>query len=173
VKDVAEPSVLGTRTFAIMQMLARPRLALLMLLAGCTVGPDFKVPDAPDVPPTPSPLPDRVAADGRVQRFVLGRDLRGDWWTLFRSNELTELVDRALRNNHDLKSAQAALRVARANYEAQKGALFPVIGVGETSSRQKVATADLAAPTVSGDPYFTLHTAQLTISYVPDVFGGI
>jgi outer membrane protein TolC len=48
-----------------------------------------------------------------VQRFVLGRDLRGDWWTLFRSNELTELVDRALRNNHDLKSAQAALRVAR------------------------------------------------------------
>jgi outer membrane protein TolC len=90
-----------------------------------------------------------------VQRFVLGRDLRGDWWTLFRSNELTELVDRALRNNHDLKSAQAALRVARANYEAQKGALFPVIGVGETSSRQKVATADLAAPTVSGDPYFS------------------
>jgi NodT family efflux transporter outer membrane factor (OMF) lipoprotein len=104
-----------------------------------------------------------------VQRFVLGRD----WWTLFRSNELTELVDRALRNNHDLKSAQAALRVARANYEAQKGALFAVVGVGETSSRQKVATADLAAPTVSGDPYFTLHTAQLTISYVPDVFGGI
>lgn len=45
--------------------------------------------------------------------------------------------------------------------------------MGETSSRQKVATADLASPTVSGDAYYSLHTGQLAISYVPDVFGGI
>src|SRR5262249_2843756 len=87
--------------------------------------------------------------------------------------QLTDLVERALANNHDLKAAQAALRVARANYEAQKGGLFPVVGIGEVSSRQKVATADLTAPTVSGDSYFTLHTVALTVSYVPDVFGGV
>jgi len=110
---------------------------------------------------------------GQVQRFVRGYDLPGEWWKLFHSEDLTALMERALRENHDLKAAQAALRVARANYEAQKGALFPVIGASETSSRQKVATADLAPPTISGDPYYTLHTAQLSISYVPDVFGGI
>jgi NodT family efflux transporter outer membrane factor (OMF) lipoprotein len=161
------------RGFALqMPLLARLRLVPPMLLAGCTVGPDFTVPTPPDVSLTPGPLPERVVADGQVQQFMHG-DLSGDWWTLFRCTELTELVEQALRNNHDLGAAQAALRVARANYEAQKGALFPVVGMNETSSRQKVATADLAAPTVSGDPYFTLHTAQLTISYVPDVFGGI
>jgi NodT family efflux transporter outer membrane factor (OMF) lipoprotein len=154
------------------RLLAQLGFAPLMLLAGCTVGPDFVLPVPPDVSLTPRPLPERVVADGQVQQYV-HRDLPGEWWTLFRSRELTELVEQALRNNHDLKAAQAALRVARANYEAQKGALFPVVGVNETSSRQKVATADLSAPTISGDPYFTLHTAQLTISYVPDVFGGI
>jgi outer membrane protein TolC len=71
------------------------------------------------------------------------------------------------------KARRLHLRVARANYEAQKGAFFPVINLNEISSRQKAATADLAAPTVSGNPFYTLHTGQLTISYIPDVFGGI
>jgi NodT family efflux transporter outer membrane factor (OMF) lipoprotein len=156
-----------------MWSLAQLRLGLLGFLAGCTVGPDFTTPPPPDVQSlTPGPLRHRVVADGKVQRFVYD-DLPGQWWTLFRSRALTELMQRAVRDNHDLKAAQAALRVARANYEAQKGALFPVISVSEASSLQKVATADLSAPTVSGDPYFTLHTAQLTVSYVPDAFGGI
>jgi outer membrane protein TolC len=112
-------------------------------------------------------------ADGKVQAFVAGADIPGKWWKLFGSRDLTGLMERALHDNHDLQSAQAALRVARANYEAQKGALFPVINANETSNRQKVATADLAAPTVSGEPFYTLHTGQLTISYVADVFGGV
>jgi NodT family efflux transporter outer membrane factor (OMF) lipoprotein len=149
-------------------------LVILVLITSCTVGPDFTVPDPPDVQSlTPRPLSGRVDADGKVQRFLQSRDIPGEWWRLFRSRELTGLMERALRDNHDLKSAQAALRVARANYEAQKGTFFPVINLNEISSRQKVATADLAAPTVSGDPFYTLHTGQLTISYVPDVFGGI
>jgi NodT family efflux transporter outer membrane factor (OMF) lipoprotein len=156
-----------------MWSLAQLRLGPLGFLAGCTVGPDFTTPPPPDVQSlTPGPLRHRVVADGKVQRFVYD-DLPGQWWTLFRSRALTELMQRAVRDNHDLKAAQAALRVARANYEAQKGALFPVISVSEASSLQKVATADLSAPTVSGDPYFTLHTAQPTVSYVPDAFGGI
>jgi len=66
------------------------------------------------------------------------------------------------------------LRVAHANVEAQRGAFFPTINASYLPSRQKAATAeDLSPPTNSGTPYFTLHTAQLTIAYVPDVFGGI
>ena len=40
-------------------------------------------------------------------------------------------------------------------------------------SKQKVATRDFNAPTWSELPYYTLHTATLTIANVPDVFGGI
>jgi NodT family efflux transporter outer membrane factor (OMF) lipoprotein len=150
-------------------------LALLtfLLLAACTVGPDFEVPSAPDVNLTPRPLPPSVTAAGRTQRFVYGRDIPGEWWRLFRSRELTAVVERALRDNYDLKAVQFALRVAHANYRAQQGALFPVIAANVSSSDQKASTSVLASPTVSGDPFYTLQTGQLTISYVPDVFGGI
>jgi NodT family efflux transporter outer membrane factor (OMF) lipoprotein len=157
-----------------MQSLALHNLVILMQLTACAVGPDFQIPTPPIVRTlTPHPLNDRVLADGKVQLFVHGLDVPGDWWTLFHSSELTNLMERALHDNHDLKTAQAALRVAQANYEAQKGLLFPVIDANEGSSRQKVATTVLASPTVSGNPFYTLHAGQLTISYVPDVFGGI
>ena len=148
-------------------------LAPLTLLTGCTIGPDFTQPTPPDVESlTPRPLKDQVAAGGKVQRFAHGLDIPGSWWTLFQSRQLSNLMERALRDNHDLKAAQAALRGARANYEAQRGAFFPTVNGNYAPSRQKVATGDFGAPTLSGDPIYSVHTAQLTVAYVPDVFGA-
>jgi len=144
-----------------------------MLLAACTVGPDFEVPPPPDVNNLMPPPPPGYVKAGTLQRLVPGGDIPGEWWRLFRSKELTGLIERALRDNHDIKAAQAALRVAHANYRAQQGALFPLVAANVTSSDQKASTSVLASPTVSGDPFYTLQTGQLTISYVPDVFGGI
>jgi NodT family efflux transporter outer membrane factor (OMF) lipoprotein len=144
------------------------------LAAGCAVGPDFKIPIAPQIPLTPKPLKAPGLAGGETQRFAHGIDMPGAWWMLFRSRSLNNLIERALRDNYDLKTAQAALRVAHANVQAQRGAFFPTINASYLPSRQKAATAeDLSPPTNSGTPYFTLHTAQLTIAYVADVFGGI
>jgi len=155
--------------------LASAALALgtLPSLTACAVGPDFIIPAAPQIALTPKPLKEPGAAGGEAQRFAKGRDIPGAWWMLFRSRALSSLMERALRDNFDLKAAQAALRVAHANVEAQRGAFFPTINGSYMPSRQKAATAeDLTPPTNSGTPYFTLHTAQLTIAYVPDVFGG-
>ncbi len=69
------------------------------------------------------------------------RDIPGEWWRLFHSRALNDLMERALWENHDLKAAQAALRGAHANYEAQRGALFPVVGASYLPSKQKVAIA--------------------------------
>jgi len=171
--DIAPIVISTARQLALlMRRLALAHLASL-LVAACTVGPDFEVPSPPDVQLTPRPLPAYVRADGKAQQFVHGRDIPGEWWRLFRSKELTDLIARALRDNHDLKAVQAALRLAHANYRAQQGALYPLITGNVSSSDQKAATSVLSAPTVSGDPFYTLQTAQLTISYVPDVFGGI
>jgi NodT family efflux transporter outer membrane factor (OMF) lipoprotein len=160
-------------------------LFVLALLAGCTVGPDFAPLPQPEVPVRPPPSVSFEAArsckasnsqEGRfciAQRLVGGRDVPGAWWMLFHSRALNDLMERTLEENHDLKAAQAALRAAHANYEAQRGALFPVVDLNYLPSRQKVASRDFSAPTWSLLPYYTLHTAQLTISYVPDVFGGI
>src|SRR5690349_18889241 len=85
---------------------------VLAPLAGCAVGPDFKKPAAPDVTSyTPQPLAAPTAtpgvAGGAAQNFVSGADIAADWWTLFHSQPLNNLIAEALKNNHDLKAAEA------------------------------------------------------------------
>ncbi len=81
--------------------LAACRIALpILLLAGCEVGPDFLRPAAPDQAGyTRQPLPPATVATavagGEAQRFVPGGDLSGAWWTLFRSQPLSDLIDQA------------------------------------------------------------------------------
>ena len=152
-------------------------VAVVLLLSGCAVGPDFLNPPPPDVSGyTPKPLPAQTgAADdvaGAAQRFAIGRDIPGDWWHLFGSPPLRSLVERALHNNPDLAAAQAALRVARANMAAGQGAFFPNIDGGLGASRQQngVASPTGIAPETST---FNLFTGQVQVSYSPDVFGGV
>ena len=152
-------------------------LAALLLLAGCAVGPDFHRPAPPAVGGyTPEPLSMETAAvdipGGAAQRFVQGLDIPGQWWTLFHSASLNALIEQALKANPDLQAAQAALRVAQETAYAQAGAYYPSIDANFSPSRQKNPTAVLAPTLASGTPIFSLYTAQVSVSYVPDVFGG-
>ena len=153
-------------------------LALAGLVAGCAVGPDFVPPPAPDVQGyTPDPLGSHTAsaktAGGQAQRFVHDLDLPGQWWTLFHSRPLNTLVERALVNNADVAVAQAALRVARENVRAQRGTLFPQVDAGFTAVRTLPAPSGPEIDNSSVAPTFNLFTTQLSVSYTPDVFGGL
>ena len=121
------------------------------------------------------PLPAQTASvdvhGGEAQRLVQEMDIPGQWWTLFHSKPLSDLVEQAIKKNPDLESAQAALRVARENVYAQEGALWPSISAGYDASRQKFP-GQLGSPTASGAYTYSLHTAQVTVAYTPDVFGG-
>ena len=69
--------------------------AASVLVAGCTVGPDFKRPEPPGTSAyTPEPLPAATAeapvAGGGSQRFVVGQELQRQWWTMFRSDALDQ-----------------------------------------------------------------------------------
>lgn len=142
--------------------------ALASLLAGCAVGPDFKTPEPPVASSYLSdPAGDRVP--GHV--IVHGAEIPPRWWELLRSPALNRLVADGIAHNADLAAAEAAVRVAQANALAQRGALFPSISGGFDASHQKVAT-DLSSPLESGANIFNLHTGQVTISYVADVWGG-
>jgi NodT family efflux transporter outer membrane factor (OMF) lipoprotein len=147
-------------------------LLTAMLMSGCAVGPDFERPEAPPVGGyTVGRLPASTAsADGQVQRFHQGRDIPGDWWSLFRSKALQALVEEGLRNNPDLEAAQAALRIARENAFAQRGFYFPSVDASFEATRQKLpadATGTLPNPRI-----FNVYTAQVSVSYTPDVFGA-
>ncbi|MBV9772246.1 MAG: efflux transporter outer membrane subunit [Bryobacterales bacterium] len=149
--------------------------AVLLLTSGCVVGPNFKQPAPPQVPdytpqhPTTTTATPNVAG-GEAQSFVEGHDIPGDWWTLFHSKSLNDLIERALKANPDLKSAQAALVVARENTLAQRGYYYPYVSAGFSATRGK-SSPDISPVTYSGALNYSLYTPQVTVSFVPDVFG--
>lgn len=176
-------------------------LACAGVLSGCAVGPDYHRPALPASSGfAPVPLPEATRASaapgGAAQRFMLSQDIQADWWKLFQSPALNALIDKVIKANPTIESAQAALRVAQENVYAQQGFFFPTVQVSYSPSRTKLAgnlggnspgvqgngsvisttsntpaseggTAPFNAPVI-----YNFHTAQLTVGFVPDIFGG-
>jgi len=150
-------------------------LTFMLFTSACVVGPKFKKPVAPDVSGyTPAPITTTTAtpnvAGGEAQHLAAGGDIPGDWWTLFHSKPLNDLIERALKANPDLKAAQAALLVARENVLAQRGAYYPTVTGGFSAQRAK-SPADLSPVTNTNTLNYSFYTPQVSVSYVPDVFG--
>ncbi|HEX7690162.1 MAG TPA: efflux transporter outer membrane subunit [Burkholderiaceae bacterium] len=135
-------------------------------LAGCAVGPDYHRPESPAAAYLPAP----VEAAMRDERQVVDADLPAQWWTLFHSPALDELVRGALARSPSVAAAQAALRQATELRRAQQASFFPTVDASYSASRQKVARP-LASPLASNADLFNLSTAQLSVSYTPDLFG--
>jgi NodT family efflux transporter outer membrane factor (OMF) lipoprotein len=149
--------------------------ALALLATGCAVGPNYKRPAAPPISAyTAGPLTTTAAADGvaggQAQHFVPGGDISADWWTLFHSVPLNQLIERSLRSNADLKAAQGALTAAREGVLAQRGAYYPNVAADFAASRQRQSES-LSPTPASNAIIYNLFTPEVTVSYVPDVFG--
>jgi NodT family efflux transporter outer membrane factor (OMF) lipoprotein len=149
--------------------------AAALLGAACAVGPDFKKPAAPAVKDyTATPLETTAStpavAGGEAQHFASGSDISADWWTLYHSQALNDLIDHSLANNPDLKAAHAALSVARENLLAQKGVYFPSVSGSFSATRQR--QSGQISPTLNSNAFlYNLFTPEVSVSYVPDVFG--
>ena len=146
------------------------------LLAGCASGPDFHTPPAPAAERyTAQTLPAETAAApgpaGQAQRFVSGRDIPGEWWTLFRSEPLDRLIRQALADSPTLAAAQATLRQAQEELRAGSSALFPQVDAGVGAARQRANVPTPTDPRATG--VFNLYNASVQVSYTLDVFGGV
>ncbi len=168
------------------------------LACGCAVGPSYHKPAAPaDAGYSPVPLPESSASapihGGEAQRLISGQDIPFQWWELFHSPALNSLIEKAFKANPSIAAAQAALVQAKEFVYAQQGAYFPAIGAEYRAERHKIPgnlTND-NAPGVQGngdnlsaplqDPnnypytlplFYNFQTAELTVGFVPDVFGA-
>jgi len=167
--------------------------------SGCAVGPNFHKPAAPaGAGYTTAPLPEATASadvlGGDAQRFVMGQNMSFKWWEAYGSPALNSLVEQAFRANPTITAAQAALRQAQELVRAQQGFFFPTVVANYNFERQKLAgnVTGTSAPGAQGDGsgifayqspdpnppphnlplYFNFQTAQLTVGFVPDVFGS-
>ena len=162
-----------------------------LLLSSCAAGPRFQRPAPPaDAAYSPGSLPDRTATTkvhgGEAQHLIAGRDIPFEWWELFESPTLTSLVERAFRANPSLPAAQAALREAQELVDAQQGFFYPSLDASYQAERHKVAGNNysssqpgiqqnghnLTTNGINQPLFYTFHTAQLTVGFVPDVLGA-
>lgn len=141
------------------------------------LGPNFHAPASPNVKSySAKPLPKKTVAapsvgkGGIAQQFVYGADIRADWWYLFKSPKLNQLIQIGLNNNPNLAAAYASLRVAQEALNVQIGnSLFPAVTLAPTVTRQKFSDATLG---VNSESLFNLYNASVNVSYILDVFGG-
>jgi NodT family efflux transporter outer membrane factor (OMF) lipoprotein len=165
-------------------------LACASLVSACAVGPDYHRPPPPTATDyAPTPIPSTTASapgvpGGDPERFVMGRDIPFAWWKAFGSPKLDALVDQALKANPTLPAALAALRQANEAVAAQRGFFYPTITPDFQATRQQIAGnlssnnpgpqgngTVIQSPAPSKPVTYNFYTAQVSLSYAPDVFG--
>lgn len=158
-------------------------ILLSTTLLGCAVGPNFVPPPAPQTPTyTEAPQPQETVSapvpGGETQHIVVGQDIPEQWWTLFHSEALNELIIKGIANSPNLQAAQAALKQAQENYRAQVGNyLYPAVNLQGFAERQKFASASFGESSTSSGGFsipsiFNLFNTQVNVSYTLDVFGA-
>jgi outer membrane protein, multidrug efflux system len=147
--------------------LRRLVLAAPFVIAGCTVGPDYRLPEHAliNAPPARGPLD---AAHGRS--FSLDAP-PSDWWRLYQDPVLDRLVRQALAGNTDLRVADANLERSRALLREARDADEPNLAINfDMNYRRRSAEAYVHAGEI---PVRLLYDTGISISYDVDLFGRI
>lgn len=167
-------------------------------ISGCAVGPNFSSPDAPETSTyTPENISRISETNGGDIRLVAAGEVPEKWWETFHNKKLNGIVTNAIQHNQTLEAAEASIRVAYFNAEAQKGFFLPQIGMTPSVSanlpsnlfansvlNQKLNSqsypnagsvlSNIAVPSTTAMPppwEYQLLTPTMAISYTPDVWG--
>src|SRR5260370_27739695 len=112
-KMQAEPTASSIRISALGTLL------VILLIAGCAVGPDYKRPEATRIPPAYA-----GATNGWKVSEPRAHIPKGSWWEMFQDPELNRLETEAAAANQQLKAAFARLEQAHAITDVTRDGLF-------------------------------------------------
>ena len=144
----------------------------LVVITGCAVGPDYVAPLVP--------LPESWRGEDTTAAPVTPTDL-ATWWRAFGDPTLDALVEAALAQNLQLKTAAARIREARAERVIGAAGLYPTLGVTAEyqHARPFSENSQFGAITLDGEslppgfPTENLYQGEFDASWEIDVFGGI
>lgn len=106
-------------------MSALTAVAAAALLAGCSLIPTYERP----APPVPTTFPNDPAQPAGPAAATV------PWQDYFTDPRLQGLINTALANNRDLRVSVLNIEQARAQFQVQRSALFPSVGVSASGSR--------------------------------------
>jgi NodT family efflux transporter outer membrane factor (OMF) lipoprotein len=136
----------------------------ILLLAGCTVGPDYVRPQAP------------VTAgfkelDGWKVAQPQDNTLRGPWWEIFNEPDLNALESQVDVSNQTIAAAAAAYRQAVALVQQARAAYFPTVTIGLAIPNSSSSTTIIHESNTRTNP--TRFTLPVDVSWQIDVWGRI
>ncbi len=136
--------------------------ALLLIVAGCAAGPGYKAPRTAVA---------TAFANGTQTNMSAGETLV-TWWRGFNDAKLNALVDRALKNNHDLRIATANLLEARALHRFTQYDLAPVFN-GEAGYTHSLYSTAFEPGVARDARNIELYDAGFDATWELDLFGHV
>ena len=126
-----------------------------------------RMPRGPELPPAGDVQRRRVrsgrrpAGETQAPAFDYGQAIPAEWWALFRSDRLDDVLRRAIAANHTLAAASFTLAQAREAIVAARSGYYPHVDFGASFRR---GASGFGAPT-------NLFALGPTVSYSIDAFG--
>ena len=135
---------------------------VLLTLIGCAaVGPDY-------VPVEPKAGAEwHTNLQGGLTPHMLNPEILAHWWTTLDDPGLSNLEERAVTGNLDLKEAQARIREARALRGINKANLFPTVNGGGSVTERRLSENSNTGERGS------LYAAGFDAGWELDIFGGV
>ena len=146
-------------------------VAAAAVLTSCVVGPNFQEPKPPDASGYLHPSSDAAPVQPEakdVQSVSEGAELAGEWWHLFHSAQLDEVVRASIAASPTLIAANATLAEAREEVTVARAAFLP--SVSAAAGAQRTSSGAVRAPGTGATA--NLYSVGLSTSYSPDIFGG-
>jgi NodT family efflux transporter outer membrane factor (OMF) lipoprotein len=144
-----------------------------LLLAGCTVGPNYQRPTAPVPPAYKENVP--PPTDGAWKPAQPADDiLRGKWWELYNDPQLNALEEKIAVSNQSLKAAAEQYLSAREQVKVSRASYYPTLTFNPSSSRDHVSQNRPLFNTINGaQTTYTDTTIAGQASWEPDLWGSV
>jgi NodT family efflux transporter outer membrane factor (OMF) lipoprotein len=141
-------------------------IATILCAAGCTVGPNYQRATAPAAAHWDVAEPWRESAP----KDALGK---GEWWGVFRDDDLNALEQESLQSNQTIKISVARLEQARALAAVQISTQFPQLATAPALERQRISGNRPPNSNISplGPVSQNSYTLPFTVNYEVDLFG--
>jgi multidrug efflux system outer membrane protein len=105
---------------------------LVMLCAGCAVGPNYKRPVVPAPPEYRGVPPDQTGTS------VVASFGEQKWWDAFQDEVLSDLIRTALKQNYDVRIAAARILQARAQVGISRADQLPSVSAGASAVNERI-----------------------------------